>query len=202
MVSCIANHIPSAFGDLRAPRLAQKVRDTAASGGEGSLAALIAEIVGRHHESTRSALLRLSAMTARVNAHDRAQAGVQTIVDEYQALDGELRAHMTKEEAIIFPYIVSLEMHLLFGRTPVRSPFGVLERPLRVMLDEQSETQSLLASMRQLTGGYVAPVGASPAVGALYAGLAALELLLGQHARLETEVLFPRALELEQRVRG
>jgi iron-sulfur cluster repair protein YtfE (RIC family) len=56
--------------------------------------------------------------------------------------------------------------------------------------------------MRQASTGYVSPPGASDAVDAFYRGVQALEEALEEHGRVETEVLFPRAIELEQRARG
>jgi regulator of cell morphogenesis and NO signaling len=170
--------------------------------GEPPLVSLIAGIVTHHHDHARSELDRLSALAGNVGASDTARAGVTDVIELFTTLDSELRAHMTKEEMVVFPYIASLEGALRVGRCLARSPFSALQQPLGVMLDEQDQTRLLLASIRLASGGYSPPPGASQAVHDLYAGLEALEESLEEHGRLETEFLFPRALELEHRVRG
>jgi regulator of cell morphogenesis and NO signaling len=168
----------------------------------GPLESLIGSIVARHHAHARSELQRLAALAATVSAHDYELPGVRAVLACFAAFDSELRAHMTKEEAVVFPYIVALENHPRVGRHLVRSPFGVLERPLNALLGEQCETRSRLASMRRASNGYAPAPGASNSVEALYRGLEALEAALEEHGRVETEVLFPRAMELEHRACG
>jgi regulator of cell morphogenesis and NO signaling len=166
---------------------------------QGSIASLVGYIVDHHHAHTRSELKRLAALATGLGEGDRALEGVRDVLDTLTALDPELRAHMTKEEAVVFPYIVSLEAHLSLGRVVVRSRFGVLGRPLNAMLDEQCQTQSRLAFMRSRSGDYTPPRAASAQVCEFYEGLDALESDLAEHSRLETDILFARALELEQR---
>ncbi|HXX66323.1 MAG TPA: hemerythrin domain-containing protein [Polyangiaceae bacterium] len=173
-----------------------------ASNPEGPLASLIDRIVGHHHAHTRCELDRLAALAASVGAKDRSLPGVARAIDGFATLECELRAHMTKEEVVIFPYIASLEWALRTGRTPVRSPFSALERPLRTLLEEQGEDHVLLDSIRKASSGYAPPPGASSAIHAFYEGLAALEAVLDEHGRIETEALFPGALELEQSALG
>jgi regulator of cell morphogenesis and NO signaling len=207
MTAIVANaHVPS-ITDLpalraRPPSLSAKSAPTSAIGADGSLASLVGFIVDRHHARTRSELRRLAALGTIIEEIDAAFPGVKAVLDLFAALDSELRAHMTKEEMVVFPYIVSLEAHLLRDGSVVRSPFGVLERPLGTMLDEQCQTRSLLASMRSVSNGYAPPPEASMLLAQFYRDLVAFEQGLSEHGRLETEVLFPRALELEARTRG
>ncbi len=170
--------------------------------GDRSLVALIEGIVTHHHAHARSELDRLSALAASLHDADCTLAGVTEVVECFATLERELRAHMTKEELVVFPYIAALEGALRFGRSLARSPFSALQQPLGVMLDEQDQARSLLGSMRCMTRDYTLPSSASPALRALYEGLEALEVALEEHGRLETDCLFPHALDLERRVRG
>ena len=52
--------------------------------------------------------------------------------------------------------------------------------------------------MRQLTDGFTLHRSATDAVSACYRELEAFDRDLQQHVRLENELLFPRALELER----
>ena len=55
-----------------------------------------------------------------------------------------------------------------------------------------------LEAIRRLTDDHRPPEDACGSYRALYAALAAVELDLHQHIHLESNVLFPRALDLEQ----
>ena len=64
---------------------------------------------------------------------------------------------------------------------------------------EHDEVGSLLAQMRFLTSDYELPDGACPSFQALYHRFEVWERDLHQHIHLENNVLFPRAVELEQK---
>lgn len=192
-----ADPFTSGFGPPHALNL---VSGRQAPTADGPLTALIGDIIARHHASARFELDRLTGLTASLGPPDTSLPGVARAIDSLAVLKDELRAHMTKEEVVIFPYIASLERALRVGRRPVRSPFSALERPLRAVLAEQGATESLLASIRQASSGYTAPAGASPALQGLYDALGALESALEEHGRIEMELLFPRALALELQV--
>lgn len=179
------------------PHAIEPVSSRPAATADGPLASLIGDIVGHHHAYARVELDRLSGLAASLGPGDVSLPGVAQAIGSLAALKGELRAHMTKEEMVIFPYIASLEWALRVGRSPVRSPFSALERPLRAVLAEQGATESLLERIRQASSGYTVPEGASPALQSLYDALRSLEAALDRHGRIEMEVLFPRALELE-----
>jgi regulator of cell morphogenesis and NO signaling len=166
-----------------------------------SLASLMSGIVEEHHAHARSELDRLSALAANVGFSDAAVAEVPRVIEAFVALETELRAHMIKEEIVVFPYIASLERALRVGRSLARSPFSGLERPFKSMLNEQVEARLLLSRIRQACHDYCPPAGATHSLRALYEGLEAFERALEEHVRIETESLFPRALELELRVR-
>lgn len=59
-----------------------------------------------------------------------------------------------------------------------------------------------LKTLRRLTGGFRPPDDACGSFRALYAGLEILELDLHRHIHLENNVLFPRAMGLESRLRS
>jgi regulator of cell morphogenesis and NO signaling len=64
---------------------------------------------------------------------------------------------------------------------------------------EHEEVGDLLAKMRAVTDGYTLPDWACPSFKALYHRLVELERDLHQHIHLENNLLFPRAVELEQK---
>jgi regulator of cell morphogenesis and NO signaling len=70
------------------------------------------------------------------------------------------------------------------------------------MEDEHEHAGRALAQMRSLTGGYVPPSDACPTYVALLAGLAELEADLHLHIHKENNIMFPRAAQLEARLKS
>ena len=66
------------------------------------------------------------------------------------------------------------------------------------MVAEHDDAGALLAQIRELSNGYTAPAGACPTFLALFRGLEEFERDLHHHVHLENNILFPRAVEMEQ----
>jgi regulator of cell morphogenesis and NO signaling len=113
-------------------------------------------------------------------------------------IDDDLRPHLVKEEVILFPYIEELENAQRAGRPRRPAPFGAIDNPVRMMMHEHDHVGMLLRLVRAQTNGYEAPGDACPTWRALYTGLQALEHDLFEHIHLESNLLFPRAVELER----
>jgi regulator of cell morphogenesis and NO signaling len=113
-------------------------------------------------------------------------------------LDDELTHHLAKEENILFPYIAELEGALATGRALPSSCFGTVANPIAMMTSEHDAAGVLLAEIQRLSDRFTPPVGACPTYHAYYDALKEFQLDLHQHIHLENNILFPRAIELEQ----
>jgi regulator of cell morphogenesis and NO signaling len=161
-----------------------------------SLADLIAHIRARYHEPLRAELPRLAAMMAKVvQRHGDHRPEMLRLHATFEHLRVELLDHMAKEDAVLFPTIVSAERALANGGVPKR-PWQWIEQPIAVMEAEHESAGAALAKMRELTDGYQPPEGACPTFRGLYHGLADFEREMHVHVHLENNVLFPRAAEL------
>ena len=69
-----------------------------------------------------------------------------------------------------------------------------------MMMTEHDRGGERLRKMREITMDYALPENACPNLRALYFGLEELEKDLHRHIHLENNVLFPLAVELEQKV--
>ncbi|MBX3250730.1 MAG: iron-sulfur cluster repair di-iron protein [Myxococcales bacterium] len=157
------------------------------------LGGLVRHILDVHHTFTWNELPRidfLSEKVARVHGdrHPELRELRQIVVD----LVAELTAHLQKEEQVLFPYVERLA-----EGTATSPPFGSVTAPVRMMDDEHEHAGEMLAAIRRVTGDLVPPSDACGSYRALYAALAELEADLHQHIHLETNILFPRAIELE-----
>jgi len=113
-------------------------------------------------------------------------------------LTEELSAHMLKEENILFPYLDRMASAVAQGAAAPPATFGSVEMPISRMLADHEDAGELLAQIRTLSAEYQAPDSACPTYRALYHGLEEFERDLHHHVHLENNILFPRALHMEQ----
>jgi regulator of cell morphogenesis and NO signaling len=156
------------------------------------IANLIVHIQTRFHEPLRDELPRLAAMMAKVvSRHGATQSDVLLPLSAtLESLSRELLDHMAKEDATLFPAILTAE------RRGTAAAGTWLSHPIRAMMAEHDDAGRALASMRALTRGYTPPEDACPTYRGLYYGLAELERDMHEHVHLENHILFPRATAL------
>ncbi len=166
-------------------------------------AALIDYIVETHHVFTRNEIVRLNPLLDKVcRKHGEQHPELSGIQKAFRALSEELIDHMRKEELVLFPFIKVLSA-VVSTSIPVAEPhFKTVRNPVQMMMNEHDAAGDLLCEMRELSNNFTLPENACPSFGALYFGLEELEKDLHRHIHLENNVLFPQAIELEQKVFG
>jgi regulator of cell morphogenesis and NO signaling len=164
-----------------------------------SLESLTLHIVTTHHAFVKRELPRLAMLAEKVvNRHGATKVELPIIAANLAQLDKELTQHLAKEEAVLFPYIADLERAIANGVTKPRSCFGTVANPIAMMTQEHDAAGTLLAEIRSLSHNFTTPDDACPTFHAFYDGLKEFEQDLHQHIHLENNILFPRAIELEQ----
>ena len=163
------------------------------------LSALIVHILSTHHAYMKAQLPRLDGMLQKIlSKHgDRHGNVLRPMGEIFQAMREELENHLMKEELILFPLIQRLEGS---GGPEVEFHCGSLRNPIRVMVAEHDSAGEGLARLRELSSGYQAPTDACTTFRACYAELAEMESDLHRHIHLENNILFPRAVALEDAV--
>ena len=163
------------------------------------LADLIAHIIGTHHKYTREEITRLGPLFDKVvSVHGNHHAELQHVRAAFRGLAQELTTHMMKEEAVLFPYIVRLEETVIQREPVLPPPFGSVRNPVAMMMHEHDSAGEALRAMRQASAGYAPPGDACVSYQTLYGALRDFETDLHQHIHLENNILFPRAIEMEQ----
>lgn len=165
-------------------------------------AQLVDYIKSSHHLWLRQHLPRISALMEKVSrAHARAHGEMlHSLAEVVEILRADISLHLEKEEQILFPYIRQLDA---CRRNRVEMPpmhCGTVQNPIRQMEYEHDEAGAALAKMRDITDSYRLPADACESFKALYDELHALELDLHQHIHLENNILFPKAIALEDEV--
>ncbi|HEY5213070.1 MAG TPA: iron-sulfur cluster repair di-iron protein [Acidobacteriaceae bacterium] len=165
---------------------------------QASLEKLSAHIVAKHHAYAKTELPRLAILAQKVvNRHGDTHAELPRIQTLLAQLDEEMTQHFAKEEAVLFPYIASLERSTTTGTAKPKNCFGTIANPIAMMTEEHDAAGVLLAEIRQLSNQFTPPEGACPTYHAFYDGLNEFERDLHQHIHLENNILFPRAINLE-----
>lgn len=166
-----------------------------------TLSALVDYIVEKHHMFTRQEIGRLMNLMEKVcYKHGKQNAELGKLRKVFRTLCDDLTAHMQKEEFVLFPFVKNLERAQEKNLSVPFPPFSTVQNPVRVMMTEHDAAGDFLREMRELTGDYAVPENACPSFRALYFGLEELEKDLHQHIHLENNLLFPRAIQLEQEV--
>jgi len=182
------------MADLAA-HAAQKDKDWNAE----PLSVLIAHIKNTHHKYTREEIARLGPLTEKVlGVHGKNHPELAEIRAILADLSQELMTHLMKEEMMLFPYIERLEESAIERRPILPAPFGTVQNPVAMMMHEHDDAGSALRALRRTSNDYTAPADACVSYQTLYQALAELEADLHQHIHLENNILFPRAVALEQ----
>jgi regulator of cell morphogenesis and NO signaling len=163
------------------------------------LADLVAHITSTHHKYTRSEIARLTPLLEKVcSVHGQNHPELHSIRTNFRGLVDELTTHMMKEEMMLFPYIVRMEESVIEKQPILPPPFGTVQNPVSMMMHEHDSAGDVLRAMRKASRDYAAPADACVSYQTLYKALGELEADLHQHIHLENNILFPRAIAIEQ----
>lgn len=158
---------------------------------------LAEHIVTTHHAYVREALPTITRYLAKlVDVHGARHPELQRVASHFERLGGDLELHMMKEEQVLFPYVMELAGSAAGGRH-VPSPFGTVENPIRMMRREHREAADELDAIRTLTNGYAPPEDGCTTYRVCLSELQRFEQDLHRHVHLENNVLFPKAIALE-----
>ena len=158
---------------------------------------LVDHIVETNHAYVRAAMPRIARQLAKVvELHAARHPELSSAAESFGALQQELPQHLLKEERILFPYVRAL-VAASAGAPRPSMPFGTIENPIRMMEREHRDAVDELNLLRQVTDGFAVPEDCAT-YRSCFAELAQFERDLRRHIHLENNVLFPRAIALEE----
>ena len=160
---------------------------------------LIDHIVGTHHAYVRKALPAIGRHLAKLReVHGERHQELARVAAVFDEVARELSAHLIKEEHVLFPYIRDLAKRAASTANSGRpSPFGTVENPIRMMEREHRDAADGLRIVRELTHEYTTPPDGCTTYAVTMNELANFERDLHRHVHLENNVLFPRAVAVE-----
>jgi len=167
--------------------------------GAMALGDLIEHILEAHHQYLRQELPRLGAMLQKVErVHGDRNERLAAMLSVFEAFTLELNQHMMKEEEILFPAIARMDA----TGAEVAACFGSVANPIARMEAEHDDAGNALEQLRTLSDGYTPPDWACNTYRALLDGLHDLERNMHAHVHKENNILFPKAIRLEAKLKG
>lgn len=166
---------------------------------EWSLDFLADYIVNTHHSYIKKNLPDIRAYAEKVmRVHGKEHPELNRIHELVEATANEILSHMVKEENVLFPFIRALvnKQNTNQGMQPVG--FGSVKNPINMMEHEHVIVGEYLQEARNLANNYQLPAGACASYGMLYRLLDEFEDDLHLHIHLENNILFKKAIQLEQ----
>jgi regulator of cell morphogenesis and NO signaling len=154
-------------------------------------------IVATHHAFVRQSSEQLSLYLQKIaSKHSGRHPELLDILALFTQIKQEMTDHMFKEENILFPRIKELEKHNAENSPLTLAASGYIEAPIAVMEHEHDSAGSLLEQIRNKTNNYTPPADACTTYRVAFASLQAFEADLHQHVHMENNILFPRAVEM------
>jgi regulator of cell morphogenesis and NO signaling len=163
---------------------------------------LVEHIESTHHVFMRRQLPRLTSLLEKVQRVHKQHHGamLEVLAQTFGILKADIELHLDKEEQILFPYIRQIEAFAQQQGPLPQMHCGTVQNPINQMEYEHDEAGAALSKMREVTDNYRLPDDGCETFKALYDGLADLEQDLHQHIHLENNILFPKAVRLEQSI--
>jgi len=130
--------------------------------------------------------------------HGENHPELKEIYDLFSHSAMDLSMHLQKEERILFPVIRQLAKAKNSGQHAERAHFGTIQNPIAAMKEEHVTEGARFDKISELSRGYAVPPDGCNTFRAAYELLSEFELNLHKHIHLENNILFPKAIELEQ----
>ncbi len=157
---------------------------------------LVDHIVNTHHAYLKQELPRLSGIIRKVvDTHGERNPALSDLFTIFNGLAQELMSHLTKEERILFPAIKELAKP-----NATEFSFGDIGHPIRVMESEHDSAGAALEQIRKLTDNFTTPDWGCNTYRTMIDALAGLESDTHLHIHKENNILFPKAIALQEKL--
>lgn len=163
---------------------------------------LINYIINTHHAYiNRSIPVMTQYIEKAANVHVHAYKETLTVHALWSEIVDEITSHMLKEEQVLFPFIkqlVSANRH----HSKLNPPsFATVKNPIYMMEHEHNAVGKLVKEIQRITSNYSTPPEACNTYKVAYAKLNEFAEDLFMHIHLENNILFPRAIVLENKMK-
>jgi regulator of cell morphogenesis and NO signaling len=160
---------------------------------EWDLAFLTDYIVQNHHSYVRKMLPELKFYAEKVaRVHGNTYPQLLEVLEKVNQLNYEMLEHLEKEEKDLFPIIKKMVQE---------QNTEVVEGSLIEILEAEHENAGeVMAEIESLTNNFTPPEDACASFRVLFQNLEGFQKDLHKHVHLENNILFPKALVMEQQL--
>lgn len=156
-------------------------------------------IVNVHHRYVMDSFPMLSELSQKIrDVHGRAHPELQDLYHHVTDLLTEMRSHQIKEERVLFPFIRQMAVAAREHKPAGNPPFGTVESPVQMMIDDHREAAEHLKAIEKLTDNYQVPSDGCESYRLYFYKLKEFNENLLQHLHLENNILFPKSVALEK----
>lgn len=161
---------------------------------------LIDYILETHHEYIESKTpVLLMYLDKLCKVHGERHPELFEINNLFKIASSELLNHLQKEEVVLFPFIKTMTNAIKNSETIQQPGFGNVENPIAMLKQDHETEGDLFVKISELTNEYNPPIDACETYKVTFAMLKEFEQDLHKHIHLENNILFHKAIELEER---
>ncbi len=165
-----------------------------------SVSSLIQYIKDKHHVFTRESLKKLAVLVEKIAlVHGKEHPELIELNKLFNSFEGELSAHLQKEELFVFPSFLYMEEQLkndTSSGNPKRN-VGTLWEPIE---QEHVAAGQTLEQIKKLTNDFSLPEDACSSYAQTYRLLEQLTRDIHIHVHLEEHILMPKAEKIYQQL--
>ena len=136
-----------------------------------------------------------------INVHGKKHPELREIKKWFHESAADLTIHMKKEELLLFPIIRKMVNGKVVNRQTNSTFFRSIGNPIQKMMQEHEIEGERFQVINVLSGNYAIPEDGCATYRYTYDLLKAFEEDLHMHIHLENNILFPKALEMENKNR-
>ena len=168
-----------------------------------SLPSLMNHIVEKHHKYLRELLPQLSNLiesTKEIYSHE--YSFLAQLKKEYELFQSSFIQHMNKEEEILFRVIKYISDCMQFKEKPRNRGYKSIQEVVGSYIEEHHAVGVSIRRFRELTNNYDLPEKTSTNFALTYQKLEELENNTHKHIHLENNILFPKAIRVEESIKS
>jgi regulator of cell morphogenesis and NO signaling len=166
---------------------------------EWNVSHLIAYIIANHHHYAKEVIPVISDHLAQcIDSHGTEYPLLAKVQNVFSKIASDLRAHMLKEEKILFPSLILMEDCLEKNQPVGIMPFSAVSNPIEILRYEHEIAGNEILKMREILNDLNPSENDCTRIRLAYNELREFEVDMHRHVFLENYILFPRAEKLER----
>ncbi len=159
-------------------------------------------IYQNHHSYVEEKITEIKPYLNKIcSVHGQEHPELFEIKELFEASANDLTLHMKKEELILFPYFKKLVQAEKEGTALVARQFDTVESPIAQMHLDHNDEGERFRKIEELTNNYTPPADACNTYRVSFSLLKEFQDDLHKHIHLENNILFKKAIELEQKLK-